>query len=219
MGGPVRVLAVESEPLVQLGLQAALQGVADLELCGFATDGAQALDLAREHRPDLVILDVQMPPDDGFEVIRQLLRTIAETRVLVLTRDCERASVRRALAVGARGYVTKDCDPALLPTILRLVARGELYLSQTVANLVVGGVQPEGETPPRKPLSRQEKIILQYIGAGATSKEIATRLGISVRTVDSHRASLMKKLDIHTVAGLTRHAISLGLVQPTRKST
>lgn len=207
MGESVRVLALEGEPLVQLGLQTALQGVAGVELCGFASDGAQALELAREHKPDLVVLDVALPADDGYELIRLLLRTIPELQVLVLTRECSQEGVRRALAAGARGYVTKDCDPALLPTILHMVARGELYLSHTVADLVVGGKPNASDGSPHPTLSQRETIVLQYIGAGATSKEIAARLGISVRTVDAHRASIMKKLDIHTAAGLTRYAL------------
>ena len=212
----MRVLLADDHAILRAGLRALLKDMAGVEVVGEAEDGAQALRLMRELRPDVALLDISMPRMNGLEVVARATAELPRTRIVILSMHAYEEYVQRALLAGAAGYLLKNTDPGELEQALRAVARGQTWLSPAISR-TVGEVMARGQKPPAGPfevLSPRQREILQLIAEGRSSKEIAQQLELSVKTVESHRNELMERLGIHGVAGLVRYAIRTGIVEP-----
>jgi DNA-binding NarL/FixJ family response regulator len=180
---------------------------------GEASDGLEALRLAHTHQPQVAILDITMPYLNGLETARRLREVAPQTKIIVLTMHTEEPYVLEALQAGAVGYVLKTQAAVDIVQAIHTVLQGAIYLSPRVTNAVVQAYLT-GSTLPPDPLTSREREIVQRIAEGQTTKEIAAHLGLSVKTVESHRINLMRKLDIHETATLVRYAIRRGLTPP-----
>jgi DNA-binding NarL/FixJ family response regulator len=211
----VRILLADDHALVRAGFRALLQDMADVEVVGEADDGHEALRLIAELHPDVAILDISMPGLNGLEVASRATKEHPQTRLIMLSMHADEEYVRRALFAGARGYLLKNADRGELELAVRAVARGDAWLSPAVSKKVVAAYG-RGSPAPKGPfelLTPRQREILQLIAEGLSTKEIAHRLAISVKTVETHRAELMRRLDIHDIAGLVRYAIRAGIVR------
>jgi DNA-binding NarL/FixJ family response regulator len=189
-----------------------------LEHDGFAVvgetdNGRDAVAMARTLKPDVAVLDLIMPRLNGLDAGGEIARSCPGTAVLLLTMHTEEGQIAAALRAGIRGYVLKTQAVQDLVRAIRDVVRGKMFLSPGVSSIVIGGYLA-GEKPPADPLAPREREVLQLVAEGQTSKEVATLLGVSVKTAESYRAHLMKKLGIHETAGLVRYAVRHGLVVP-----
>jgi len=212
----MRILLADDHALVRAGLRALLAELPDVEVVAEAGDGHEAIGLIREKKPDVALVDVTMPKLNGIEVAARVKKEMPETRVVIVSMHADDAYVHRALVAGAAGYLLKTADRAELEMALRAIGRGERWLSPAVSKKVVAGYTGGG--PPRdEPFERltpRQREVLQLIAEGLSTKEIAARLDVSVKTVDTHRTELMERLGIHGVAGLVRYAIRVGIVHP-----
>ncbi len=212
----IRLLLVDDHPIVLDGLKSHLSAHADLAVAGEATDGEQALRKARQLSPDIILLDISMPRLNGLEFMETLRRESPAARVIVLTMHDSPEYITQTIRLGARGYLLKDTSPAELIRAIKAVHAGEVYFSAVVSQMVVetavkGGFQSEGRR--LDPLTEREHEVLALIAEGLSNKEIAGRLQLGVRTIETHRERIMRKLNVHSVAGLTRFAIARGLVK------
>jgi DNA-binding NarL/FixJ family response regulator len=214
----IRIMLVDDHALVREGVRHVLTSTPGFEVVAEAGDGETALKLAPEAAPDLVVLDLSMPGGTGLDVATRLRVELPEVRILILSVHDHPEYVLGAVRAGAQGYLRKDTSPAELREAIRAVARGESYFSPNVARHLTAAVRGESErgTPVERlvKLAPREREVLGGIAAGETSREIAARLGLSPRTVETYRENLMRKLEIRTVAGLTRFALDAGLVVP-----
>lgn len=210
----LRVLLADDHTLVRAGLRSLLQQMENVKVVAEAEDGRQVLAAVAEHRPDVVLMDISMSGMNGLEATLQLKRDRPEVRVIILSMHATEEYVLQALRAGASGYLLKDSAPLELALALQAVARGESYLSPPVSRQVVESyVQRTGrEAQPLAALTPRQREILQLIAEGNSTKEIASRLALSVKTVETHRSQLMERLGIRGVAGLVRYAIRHGLV-------
>ena len=210
----IRVLLADDHKLFRAGIRSLLQTVADLEVIAEAEDGRDALRLVAAHHPDVVLMDIMMPELNGLDAAARLARAFPRARVIVLSMNADPDSVLRALRAGAVGYLVKTADPAELELAIRAVMRGERFLSSAISAHVVsaclGRVDQEQSSLER--LAPRQREVLQLVAEGHTTKAIAAKLAISVKTAEAYRAELMQALDIHDVASLTRYAIRSGLV-------
>jgi len=214
----VRVLLAEDHALMRAGLRSLLKELGGVEVVGEAGEGHEALRLVAELRPDVVLLDISMPGLGGLEVAARVVREHPDTKVLVLSMHRNEEYVLEALRAGATGYILKDADAVELGVALRAVARGDRYLDPAVSAVVFDALK-ESAPSVRAPLDRltpRQRETLQLIAEGNTTKEIAGKLNLRVKTVESHRTQLMKRLGVHDVAGLVRCAIRSGLVSAER---
>ncbi|MBT9507523.1 response regulator transcription factor [Rhodoferax sp.] len=211
---PVRVLLADDHTLVRAGLRKLLESVPNIEVVGEAADGLAVLALASELRPQLVLMDIAMPGLNGLDAMARLLAAAPGTRVLILSMYQNEEYVRQALRQGAAGYLLKDAAPTELDLALKTVLRGEIYLSAAVSKGVVTDYvqRLRSEEQPGELLTPRQREVLKLVAEGQSTKEIARRLDLSVKTVDSHRSQLMKLLDIHEVTGLVRYAMRAGLI-------
>ncbi len=210
MSDRVKILLADDHTIVRQGLKLILSAHADLEVVGEAANGRQAVDMANKLRPDVVLMDVQMPELNGIEAAKQMVAANSRIRILALSMHKEAVYVREILKAGARGYILKDAIDTELVNAIRSVAQGDGYLSPAVA-----GALNEKTADPNNPgdtLSPREREVLLLIAEGKTNKEIATKLNLSVYTVDSHRGKIMEKLNLHSAGELVRFAIKNGLV-------
>jgi len=212
---PVRVLLADDHTLVRAGIRELLQKIDGLEVVGETGDGREALDLVKTHGPDVVLMDITMPGLNGLEAAERIAKERPKTRVIILSMHATEEYVMQALRAGAAGYLLKEAALAELEIAIRSVARGETYLSPAISRHVVEAYMRRvgGETGPLEQLTPRQREILQLIAEGATTKQIASRLNISGKTVETHRAQLMERLGIHDVAGLVRYAVRVGLVK------
>ena len=208
----VRILLAEDHVVVRQGFRALLEQ-AGMVVTGEASDGPEALRLAYEHTPDVAILDIAMPHLNGLETARRLREIVPQTKIVLLTMHTEAPYVFEALQAGAVGYVLKTQAAVDIVQAIHAALQGAIYLSPRVATTVVQAYLT-GSTLPPDPLTSREREIAQRIAEGQTTKEIAAHLGLSVKTVESHRINLMRKLDIHETATLVRYAIRRGLTTP-----
>jgi len=209
---PIRILLAEDHVMFRQGLRVLLEQ-AGMVVIGEASDGQEALRLAHEHQPDVAVLDIAMPHLNGLETARRLRETVPQTKIVLLTMHTEEPYVLEALQAGTVGYVLKTQAAADIVQAIRDALQGAIYLSPRVANAVVQAYLTRSTLPP-DPLTSREREIVQRIAEGQTTKEMAARLGLSVKTVESHRINLMRKLDIHETATLVRYAIRRGLTTP-----
>jgi two-component system response regulator NreC len=211
----IRLLLAEDHTLVRKGLRALLADEADIEIVAEANDGREAVRLAEELQPDLVLMDFSMPGLNGLEATRLIKHRIPAVKVLVLTRHASEEYVFQILRAGASGYVVKSAAPGELVSAIRAVYRGDSFLSPAIAGKVIEEYvrQPSGTVKDSyEQLTSREREVLQLIAEGHSSREIAEQLTISAKTVRTHRANLMEKLDLHSTAELTRYAVRKGLV-------
>jgi len=206
---PIRILLADDHVMFRQGLRVLLEQ-AGMSVIGEASDGQEALRLAHEHTPDVAVLDLAMPSLNGLETARRLRETLPQTKIVLLTMYPEEPYVLEALQAGAVGYVLKTQAAGDIVQAIRDALQGAMYLSSRVAHTVVQAYLTRSARSP-DPLTSREREIVQRIAEGQTTKEIAAALGLSVKTVETHRNSLMRKLDIHETATLVRYALRRGL--------
>ncbi|WP_052263313.1 response regulator [Geobacter pickeringii] len=210
----MRIMIVDDHQIVRHGMRHLLESQSDMEVVAEADSGQSALRRAREHQPDVILMDISMPDMNGIEVTRRIIASLPDVRVLVLSMHSNRRFVTEALAAGATGYLLKDCAFDELIGAIRCVAAGETYLSPKIAGHVVRGFLDQrtvAAAATHPTLSVREREVLQLIAEGKNVKEVAFLLEISTKTVETHRMQIMKKLDIRNVAQLTKYAIREGL--------
>jgi len=198
--------------LVRQSLKALLEREG-IQVAGEASDGQELVRLISNLRPDVAVVDISMPIMNGLEAARELHKSSPKTRTILLTRHDEDQYVTEALRAGVKGYVLKNQAANDLVDAIHQVCRGGFYLSPGISQTVVEAYLSKTERP-ADPLTARERQVLQLIGEGKSTKEVACLLGISTKTAESHRARLMQKLDIHETASLVRYAIRRGLIQP-----
>jgi len=213
---PTRILLADDHTLVRGGIRALLESVPDVEIVGESGDGREALELIGKQRPDVALLDITMPGLNGLEVASRVAKESPRTRILILSMHTNETYVAQALQAGVAGYLLKASAVEELPLALKAVARGETYLSPAISKQVVEGFlrQTEAEPGVLSALTPRQREILQLIAEGRSTKEIGADLGVSVKTVATHRAQLMERLGVHDVPSLVRWAIRAGLVSP-----
>lgn len=210
----IRILLAEDHGLVRAGIRALLEKLPDIDVVAEASNGIDTLQLIDTLQPDVVLLDIGMQGLNGLEVVASATGRYPQLKVIMLSMHTNEEYVWQALRSGASGYLVKDAGTSELAVAVRAVVRGEIYLSPAVSKYVVAGyIQHTGsETEPDDGITPRQREILKLIAEGAATKEIAQRLGISVKTVETHRTQLMERLKIYDVAGLVRYAIRLGLI-------
>lgn len=211
----IRLLLVDDHPVVRDGVRMRFASQARIEIVGEASDGQEAVQKAQELSPDIVFVDIGMPGMSGLEIIRRLRQTVPQAKAIVLTVHASKEYILQALRSGARGYLLKDSSSAQLLSAVEAVESGEIYIPADVSKKIVQEYAKEPEYQRQRELSRREQEVLALIAEGYTNKEIADQLSVGVRTIETHRENLMHKLDIHSVVGLTKYAISTGLIQLT----
>jgi two-component system, NarL family, response regulator NreC len=207
----VRVVIADDHEMFRQGLRLLLQEEG-FQFVAEASNGRQAVHLCQQHHPEVAILDVGMPVLNGIYAAREIIKSNPRTKVVLLTQHTEDQMVLESLRAGVTGYVLKTRATNELVQALRAVCRGEMYLTQSISRAVVQAFLMKDAVPER-PLSDRERQVLQLVAEGKTTKEIASLLGITVNTAESHRTNLMEKLDIHDTAGLVRYALRNGVIQ------
>ena len=211
---PIRVVLADDHVLIRAGLRALLHSLPNIEVIAEASDGHEAVEVIARHQPDVVIMDIGMPGLNGVDSTRRIVKQFPGTRVVILSMHANEEYVGRALEAGAMGYLLKGAEPAELELVFKAVMRGETYLSPSIAKHLVQDYlsHRKEKTQPLPDLTGRQREVLQLIAEGCSTKDIANKLKLSVKTVDTHRSELMHRLDNHDVAGLVRYAIRTGLV-------
>jgi DNA-binding NarL/FixJ family response regulator len=212
----IRIVLADDHALVRAGVRSLLASIPGVEVVAEAGDGHEALALVEKWRPRLVLMDIAMPGLNGLEATARLAKSHPETAVIMLSMHAAEEYALQALRAGAAGYLLKDADLSELELAIGAVARGQTYLSPAMSKHLVSDYRRRmAEQPdPLDRLTPRHREVLQLIAEGQTTKDIAARLKLSVKTVETHRAQLMDRLDIHDLAGLIRFAIRVGLVAP-----
>jgi two-component system, NarL family, response regulator NreC len=208
----IRVVLADDHALVRQGLKALLERDGIL-VAGEASNGHEVMRLVPSIHPDIAILDISMPLLNGIDAARELQKSSPRTKTILLTRHDEDQYVTEALRAGVKGYVLKNQVATDLIHAIQHVSQGRVYLSPNVSHAVVEAFLSKTDLP-AEPLTSRERQVLQLVGEGKSTKEIASLLTISVKTAESHRVRLMRKLEIHETASLVRYAIRRGLLQP-----
>jgi DNA-binding NarL/FixJ family response regulator len=210
---PIRVLIADDHALVRGGIRALVEKIEGMIVVGEAGKGSEAIDLVSELKPDLMLLDITMPDGGGFEVLDQVTKNFPEILVIVLTVHDAGEYAIRALNEGAAGFLPKSAASTELEQAIQTVIRGEPYISpETSRKTIIEYRKGKTKRDLLASLSPRQREVLRLIAEGRTTKQIAQVLDISVKTVETHRAQLMERLDIHDVAGLVRYAIQVGLI-------
>ncbi len=211
---PLKILIADDHTIVRDGLRALIEKETDLLVVAEADNGKTAIQMAREKRPDVVVMDISMPEMNGIEATRCLLSEFPDMRIMALSMETDRRFVVEVLKAGATGYVLKDSAFSELATAIRAVAANETYLSHKISQLLIREfIQkiPEEISVTYEKLSSREREILQLIADGKSVKEIAFTFEVSMKTIENQRHSLMKKLNLYSIAELTKYAIREGL--------
>ena len=213
----VRILLADDHTVVRQGLRKLLEERPDWEVIAEAGDGREAVRLAEQHKPDVAILDVAMPLLNGIEATRQIARRVPSTRVLVLSMHADEAYVTQILQAGATGYLLKDSADVDLLKAVGEAARGKSFFSPAIARVMlddyVRQLADKGVTDRYDSLSEREREIFQLIAEAKTNKEIAALLNVSPSTVETHRAHIMEKLDLHSAAEIVLYAVRRGVIR------
>ena len=207
----VRVMLADDHEMVRQGLRVLLEREG-FDVVAEAPDGREAMKLCEIHRPEVAVLDLAMPLLNGVDAAREIIKTNPRIKVILLTMHTEDHLILESLRAGVTGYVLKTKAAGELVQALRAVCRGEMFLTQSISRTIVQAFLLKDDLP-EKPISDRERQVLQLVAEGKTTKEIATLLGISVKTAESHRSNMMDKLDIHDTAGLVRYAVRKGIIQ------
>jgi len=219
----ITVLLAEDHTVVREGLRALLKAEGDIEVVGEAETGRQAVRLAKRLRPDVVVMDIAMPLLNGLEATRRISKAVPATRVLMLSAHGDDEYIRQAVMLGAAGYLIKQTSADLLSTAIREVQKGNTFFTPSIASrlrsLSLESPDAGGVRKKKTALSSREVEVLQLIAEGKANKQVAAGLGISIKTVEKHRQHLMKKLDLHDTAGLTRYAIAAGIIESRVQGT
>ena len=210
----IRVLLAEDHSIVRAGLRSLLEKEPDIEVVAEAKDGRTTVRLSRELSPDVVIMDISMEDLNGVEATRQIRADSPQVAVLGLSMHSDEQFVVGMLSAGALGYLIKDCAVEELTQAIRTVVSQKTYLSPAISGILVKAYVSRlstGDSSPSSILTTKEREVLQLLAEGKTSKQIASGLNLSVRTIENHRQQVMKKLDMHTIAELTKYAIRKGI--------
>lgn len=216
MSGAIRVLVVDDHSVVREGLRHVLSGAPGFEVVAEAATALEALALAEQHAPDVMVLDISMPGGSGLSVVQEIRRRLANVRILMLSIHDQREYVVESVRAGAHGYLRKDSTPAELRAAIAAVHREGAYFSPAVARHLGAALRGDfgAQAEPSGPsLTPREREVLVRVARGLTNKETAAELGISTRTVEAHRDSLSRKLGIKTVAGLTRYVMEQDITE------
>jgi len=220
----ITVLLAEDHMIVREGLRTLLEAEGDIKVVGEAETGHQAVELTRTLRPDVVVMDIAMPLLNGLEATRQIRKAVPGTKVLMLSAHSDDAYVEQVIALGASGYLLKQTSAHVLAQAVREVHKGNTFFSPAIARRMHKRDEPSPDHRERTRkkdarLSSREVEVLQLIAEGQANKQVAAELGISVKTVEKHRQRLMEKLNIHDTAGLTRYAITAGIIESSVQLT
>jgi DNA-binding NarL/FixJ family response regulator len=210
----IRTIIADDHTIVREGLRSLLEKEADIEIVAEATDGREALELTDKLNPDVVVIDIAMPNMGGIEAIQSICNKYNDVKIIVLSMHSDKRFISRALRAGAHGYMLKDCAGEELIRAIRAVTSSQTYLSPTIAGSVVEGYlnyMSVSISGPLSLLTSRERQILQLIAEGKHTRDISTALNLSIKTVETHRQRIMIKLNIDSIAGLTKYAISEGL--------
>jgi two-component system response regulator NreC len=209
---PIRIVLADDHVLVRQGLKSLLEREG-FQVVAEASDGQEALSHVESLQPDIVVMDISMPTLNGLNAAQKMSRSSPKTKTILLTQHDEGQYIREALEAGVKGYVLKSQVASDLLSAIRQVSRGQVYLSPGVSNAVMEAYHSKSEKS-KNPLTLRERQVLQLIAEGKSTKDVASLLGISVKTAESHRSRLMQKLDIHETASLVLYAVRHGIVQP-----
>jgi DNA-binding NarL/FixJ family response regulator len=212
-----RILLADDHEVVRRGLCALLRAQPDWEVCGEASDGRQAVEKVMELKPEVVVLDIGMPNLNGLEATRQILKAHPQTKVLILTLHDSDQVVQEVLNAGARGFLLKSDAARDLVAAVEALRRGKIYFTPKVASMVLEGYLHRDKLPPREipargRLTPREREIVQLLAEGKSSKEVAVALGLSVKTAETHRSNIMRKLDLHSVSDVVLYAVRNNIV-------
>ena len=206
MNSPIRIVLAEDHRLIRAGIRALLKEVPRTEVVAETGDGQEALRLIREHRPEVALLDISMPGLNGLDVAARVSKELPDVRIIILSVHTEEEFVSNALSSGVSGYLLKDADPVELGLAIQSVMARQIYLSPSVTRHVL-------RDSPLEDLTSRQREIVQLLAEGRTAKEVAGILGLSVKTVETHRSQIMQRLNIHDLPGLVRYAIRKGIVE------
>ena len=204
---PITVIIADDHEISRIGIRRLLSVAPDIDVIGEAVDGATALELARSKRPDVVLLDVRMPNISGIEAAQRIKGELKEIVVIMLSAAEDEKSIERAMYAGADGYLSKEVNSEELVAAIRNAIRGERVFSRSILNLLEGKVKEQKTDQPSVKLTKREEEIVTLVAKGLTSQDIANKLFISPRTVETHRARIMDKLGVNNAAGLVRFAL------------
>jgi len=212
----LRILIADDHEVARQGIRSLLENQTGWEVCGEARDGREAVAFASELRPEVLLLDIGMPNLNGLDAARQILAFMPQARILILTVHDSEQVVKEVLAAGARGFLLKSDTGRDLVAAVEALQHGRTFFTPRVAQMMLDGyLRPrnESEIPSRCVLTPREREVIQLVAEGKSTKEVATALSLSVKTAETHRTNLMRKLDLHSIAGLTLYAVRNGIVQ------
>jgi len=215
MGRTLRILVADDHKIVRQGLLLLLKKEPDFKEIFEADGGNAAVQLARKHKPDVIVMDLHMPDMSGAEATQAILADNPDIRVIALTSDSDKRFIKQVFKAGAAGYLLKDCAVEELVQAVRAVASGGKYLSATVSNIIIEGMASDSSAARdavKSPLTARETEVLKAVAEGLSTKEIASKLNMSVRTVETHRHAISEKLELRSIAELTRYALRQGLI-------
>ncbi len=216
---PVRILVADDHEVVRRGLRALLEAQPGWQVCAEAADGRETVEKAKELKPDVVILDISMPTLNGLEATRHIAKEVPQSRVLILTMHESEQVIREVLDAGARGYLLKSDAGRDLVAAVDALRRHRTFFTSRVAEMVLDGYLRKDSAfaearPARSRLTPRQREVVQLLAEGKSTKEVAMALGMSIKTAETHRTNIMRKLDLHSVTDLVRYAIRNNIIQP-----
>jgi DNA-binding NarL/FixJ family response regulator len=214
----LRILLADDHEVVRRGLCSLLRGQPEWEVCGEAADGREAVEMAQRLKPDVIVLDIGMPNLNGLEATRQILKANPQAKILILTLHESEEVVRHILDAGARGFLSKADAARDVIAAVEALRRGKIYFTPKVGSMVLEGYLHRDAKAPAEPpavsrLTPREREIVQLLAEGKSSKEVAVALGLSVKTAETHRSNIMRKLDLHSTSALVLYAVRNNIVQ------